>query len=115
MGAIVTVAGDELSLEDAIEAASEAVKQMKSALAKGITAKSAMAYWKDVAAGRLILAASASAGSSVRPFLRAAELVSAERRRYAPTGDHHEDPRARAGLRVWLRLSHDHPAVVSTT
>ena len=49
-GAVVTVSGDEISLDDAIEAAGEAVKQMKAALAKGITAKSAMAYWKDVAA-----------------------------------------------------------------
>lgn len=49
-GAVVTVAAEELSLEEAIEAAGEAIKQMKAALAKGINAKTAMAYWKDVAA-----------------------------------------------------------------
>jgi ParB/RepB/Spo0J family partition protein len=49
-GQIVTVAGDEISLEEAIEAASEAVKQMKQAVAKGLIAKTAMNVWKDIAA-----------------------------------------------------------------
>lgn len=49
-GQVVTVAGDEISLEEAIEAASEAVKQMKQAVAKGLNAKTAMNVWKDIAA-----------------------------------------------------------------
>jgi hypothetical protein len=49
-GQIVTVAGNELSLEDAIESLSEAVKLMKAALAKGLNAKTAERVWKDVAA-----------------------------------------------------------------
>lgn len=49
-GPVVTVAGDEISLEEAIEAASEAIKQMKQAVAKGLNAKTAMNVWKDIAA-----------------------------------------------------------------
>jgi ParB/RepB/Spo0J family partition protein len=49
-GQTVTVAGSELSLEDAIESLSEAVKLMKAALAKGLNAKTAERVWKDVAA-----------------------------------------------------------------
>lgn len=49
-GQVVTVAGEEISLEEAIEAASEAVKQMKQAVAKGLNAKTAMNVWKDIAA-----------------------------------------------------------------
>lgn len=49
-GATVTVAGDEVSMEEALEAVQEAAKQLKAAIAKGITAKSAMGYWKDLAA-----------------------------------------------------------------
>jgi ParB family chromosome partitioning protein len=49
-GHVVTVAGDEISLEDAIEAVSECLKHMKAALSRGLTAKSAQNVWKDVAA-----------------------------------------------------------------
>lgn len=49
-GATVTVAGDECSLEEAIEHASEAIKLMKQAVSKGLNAKTAMNVWKDVAA-----------------------------------------------------------------
>ena len=44
------MAGDGISLEEAIDAAGEAVKQMKAAVAKGLNAKTAMNVWKDVAA-----------------------------------------------------------------
>jgi ParB/RepB/Spo0J family partition protein len=49
-GAVVTVSGDEITLEEAIEAAGEAVKQMKAAVAKGLNAKTAMNVWRDIAA-----------------------------------------------------------------
>ena len=49
-GTVVTVAGDAISLEEAIDAATDAVKQMKAAVAKGLNAKTAMNVWKDVAA-----------------------------------------------------------------
>jgi ParB/RepB/Spo0J family partition protein len=49
-GTVVTVAGDDISLEEAIDAANDAVKQMKAAVAKGLNAKTAMNVWKDVAA-----------------------------------------------------------------
>jgi ParB/RepB/Spo0J family partition protein len=49
-GSVVTVAGNDISLEEAIDAAGEAVKQMKAAVAKGLNAKTAMNVWKDVAA-----------------------------------------------------------------
>jgi ParB/RepB/Spo0J family partition protein len=49
-GAVVTVSGDEITLDEAIEAAGEAVKQMKAAVAKGLNAKTAMNVWRDIAA-----------------------------------------------------------------
>lgn len=49
-GATVTVAGEEVSLEEAIEAMSEAMKLARAALAKGLNARTAMNVWKDVAA-----------------------------------------------------------------
>ncbi len=49
-GHVVTVSGEEISLEEAIEAMSEAVKLAKAALSKGLNAKTAMNVWKDVAA-----------------------------------------------------------------
>ena len=49
-GPVVTVSGVEITLEEAIEAASEAVKQMKAAVAKGLNAKTAMNMWRDIAA-----------------------------------------------------------------
>ncbi len=49
-GQVVTVAGGELSLEEAIESLSEALKLMKGALAKGLNAKTAERVWKEVAA-----------------------------------------------------------------
>ena len=49
-GPVVTVSGDEITLEEAIEAAGEAVKQMKAAVAKGLNAKTAMNVWKDIVA-----------------------------------------------------------------
>lgn len=50
-GATVTVAsGEEMSLEEAVEAMSEAMKLAKAALAKGIHAKTAQSVWKDLAA-----------------------------------------------------------------
>jgi ParB-like chromosome segregation protein Spo0J len=49
-GHVVTISGGELSLEEAVDAAQEAARQMKAAIAKGVSAKSAQAYWKDVAA-----------------------------------------------------------------
>lgn len=50
-GVTVQVAGAELSLEEAIDALSEAAKQMKAAVAKGLNVKTAMSVWRDVAAG----------------------------------------------------------------
>jgi len=49
-GPVVTVSGNEITLEEAIEAAGEAVKQMKAAVAKGLNAKTAMNVWRDIAA-----------------------------------------------------------------
>ncbi len=49
-GQVVTVAGDGVSMDEALEAVQEATKQLKAAIAKGVTAKSAQAYWKDIAA-----------------------------------------------------------------
>jgi len=49
-GPVVTVSGDEITLEEAIDAAGEAVKQMKAAVAKGLNAKTAMNVWRDMAA-----------------------------------------------------------------
>ncbi len=49
-GHVVTVSGDEITLEEAIDAAGEAVKQMKAAVAKGLNAKTAMNVWRDIVA-----------------------------------------------------------------
>ncbi len=49
-GATVTIAGDGVSMDEALEAVQEAAKQLKTAIAKGITAKNAMGYWADLAA-----------------------------------------------------------------
>jgi ParB/RepB/Spo0J family partition protein len=49
-GQLVTVSGEEVSLEEAIESLGEALKQMKAALAKNLNVKTAMAFWKDIAA-----------------------------------------------------------------
>ena len=49
-GPVVTVAGEAVSLEDAIEALIEAQKALKWALGKGYTAKTAQAALKDMAA-----------------------------------------------------------------
>jgi hypothetical protein len=49
-GQVVTVAGEGISLEEAVEALAEAAKAMKAALAKSLNAKTAMAYWRDIAA-----------------------------------------------------------------
>jgi ParB family transcriptional regulator, chromosome partitioning protein len=49
-GSAVTVAGEDISLDNAISIMSDALKLMKAAAAKGLNAKTAMAYWKDVAA-----------------------------------------------------------------
>lgn len=49
-GQIVTVAGAAVSLEEAIDSLAEAVKLLKAALAKGLTAKSAQSMWRDIAA-----------------------------------------------------------------
>jgi ParB/RepB/Spo0J family partition protein len=48
-GPVVTVSGDEITLEEAIEAAGEAIKQMKAAVAKGLNARTAMNVWRDMA------------------------------------------------------------------
>ncbi len=49
-GQVITVAGDEISLEDAIESLGEAVKLLKAAVAKGLNAKTAQSVWRDIAA-----------------------------------------------------------------
>lgn len=49
-GQVVAVSGAEVSMEEALEAVQDAAKQIRAAIAKGITAKSAQAYWKDLAA-----------------------------------------------------------------
>ncbi|WP_435008066.1 ParB/RepB/Spo0J family partition protein [Tundrisphaera lichenicola] len=48
-GAVVTVAGDEISLDDAMEALKEAVKAFAKARDTGLDAKTAQAVWRDVA------------------------------------------------------------------
>lgn len=52
-GSTVTVAGEDLSLEEAIEAMAEAVKLAKAGLAKGLSAKTAQSVWRDVAAASM--------------------------------------------------------------
>ena len=49
-GHVVTVAGKGVSLEDAIELLVEAAAVMKSAVAKGLNAKTATRVWSDIAA-----------------------------------------------------------------
>lgn len=49
-GQVVTVAGEGVSMEEALDAVQEAAKKLKTAIANGITAKSAQGYWKDLAA-----------------------------------------------------------------
>ena len=41
---------EEISLEDALQAVMEAARQIKAAMAKGISARTAAAYFKDIAA-----------------------------------------------------------------
>ena len=48
-GPVVTVSGDELSLDEAIDALKEALKAMTKARDTGLDAKTAQAVWKDVA------------------------------------------------------------------
>ncbi len=48
-GATVTVAGDDISLDDAIESLKDALKAMQKARDTGLDAKTAQAVWKDVA------------------------------------------------------------------
>ncbi|MDG3006441.1 ParB/RepB/Spo0J family partition protein [Paludisphaera mucosa] len=48
-GSVVTVAGDEISLDDAIEALKEAAKAMQKARDTGLDAKTAQAVWRDMA------------------------------------------------------------------
>ena len=49
-GATVTVAGEGVSLEEAVDALAEAMKAMKQAIAKGLTAKSFQNVMKDMSA-----------------------------------------------------------------
>lgn len=49
-GSTVTVAGEDISLDDAIEAMKEATKAMSKARDQGLDAKTAQAVWKDLAA-----------------------------------------------------------------
>jgi hypothetical protein len=49
-GPVIVVKGEDISLEDAIEAIAEAGKLMKAAASKGLNAKTAQNVWKDVAA-----------------------------------------------------------------
>lgn len=48
-GATVTISGEAISMEEAREAVLEAAKQLKGAIANGITAKTAQRYWRDLA------------------------------------------------------------------
>ncbi len=47
---MVTVAGEEISLDEAIDALKEAMKAMQKARDTGLDAKTAQAVWKDMAA-----------------------------------------------------------------
>jgi ParB/RepB/Spo0J family partition protein len=49
-GVVIQAAGDELSLDDFIEALAEAQKLAKAALSKGMTASTACKVWADMAA-----------------------------------------------------------------
>jgi ParB family transcriptional regulator, chromosome partitioning protein len=48
-GHVITVAGEELSLDEAIDSLKEAIKAMRKARDTGLDAKTAMAVWKDMA------------------------------------------------------------------
>ena len=48
-GHVITVAGEELSLDEAIDSLKEAIKAMSKARDTGLDAKTAMAVWKDIA------------------------------------------------------------------
>lgn len=48
-GVVITASGNELSLEEMIEAMAEAAKLVKAAQAKGLNAKTAVRMWKDMA------------------------------------------------------------------
>ncbi len=48
-GHVITVAGEELSLDEAIDSLKEAIKAMSKARDTGLDAKTAMAVWKDMA------------------------------------------------------------------
>ena len=48
-GHVVTVAGDGVSLEDAIESLQTAIKAIKKAIDTGLDAKTAQAVWRDMA------------------------------------------------------------------
>ena len=48
-GQVITVSGQELSLDEAIDSLKEAIKAMSKARDTGLDAKTAMAVWKDIA------------------------------------------------------------------
>jgi len=48
-GHVITVAGEELSLDEAIDSLKEAIKAMSKARDTGLDAKTAMAVWRDMA------------------------------------------------------------------
>ena len=48
-GHVITIAGEELSLDEAIDSLKEAIKAMSKARDTGLDAKTAMAVWKDMA------------------------------------------------------------------
>jgi ParB family transcriptional regulator, chromosome partitioning protein len=48
-GHVITVAGDEISLDDAIESLKEAIKAITKARDTGLDAKTAQAVWRDMA------------------------------------------------------------------
>ena len=48
-GQVITVSGQELSLDEAIDSLKEAIKAMSKARDTGLDAKTAMAVWKDMA------------------------------------------------------------------
>jgi ParB family transcriptional regulator, chromosome partitioning protein len=49
-GHTVTIAGDGVSLEDAIESLQTAIKGIKKAIETGLDARTAQSVWKDMAA-----------------------------------------------------------------
>jgi hypothetical protein len=48
-GQVITVSGEELSLDEAIDSLKEAIKAMTKARDTGLDAKTAQAVWRDVA------------------------------------------------------------------